>query len=182
MNERIKDLRKFLKLTQQNFADRLGVKRNTVAQWEIGVNNLSDQVVRAICREFNVSEAWLRTGEGEMFVPKEEDALDELAKQYNLSDVDCVLVEKFLKLKPTERQAVIAYMKDVVSALNTKTTPAGNAGKNIHVPAAGSSQRGLQEMTREEMHAALDRQLDEEKEAAENVSGFGHGQSGRATG
>ena len=117
-----------------------------------------------------------------MFVPKEEDALDELAKQYNLSDVDCVLVEKFLKLKPTERQAVIAYMKDVVSALNTKTTPAEATGKDIHVPVAGPSQRGLQEMTREEMHAALDRQLDEEKEAAENVSGFGHGQSGRATG
>lgn len=182
MKDRIKLIRHTLGLTQQKFADRLGIKGNAISQYESGRNAPIDAVVSLICREFNVSEAWLRTGEGEMFVPKEEDALDELAKQYNLSDVDCVLVEKFLKLKPTERQAVIAYMKDVVSALNTKTTPAGNAGKNIHVPAAGSSQRGLQEMTQEEMHAALDRQLDEEKEAAENASGFGHGQSGRAIG
>lgn len=121
MNDRIKALRKTLKLTQQGFADRLGVKRNTVAQWEIGVNNLSDQVTRAVCREFNVSETWLRTGEGEMFVPKAADALDELVKQYGLSDGDHILIEKFLKLKPAERQSVITYMKDVVAALNAGT-------------------------------------------------------------
>ncbi|MCI8350398.1 MAG: helix-turn-helix domain-containing protein [Oscillospiraceae bacterium] len=123
MKDRIKLIRHTLGLTQQKFADRLGIKGNAISQYESGRNAPIDAVVSLICREFNVSEAWLRTGEGEMFVPKEEDALDELAKQYNLSDVDCVLVEKFLKLKPTERQAVIAYMKDVVSALNTKTTP-----------------------------------------------------------
>jgi transcriptional regulator with XRE-family HTH domain len=123
VKDRIKLIRHTLGLTQQKFADRLGIKGNAISQYESGRNAPIDAVVSLICREFNVSEAWLRTGEGEMFVPKEEDALDELAKQYNLSDVDCVLVEKFLKLKPTERQAVIAYMKDVVSALNTKTTP-----------------------------------------------------------
>ncbi|WP_055153374.1 helix-turn-helix domain-containing protein [Faecalicatena contorta] len=67
MNERVKRLRKSLDLTQQKFADALGVKRNTVAQWECGINALTDQVITSICREFGVNEDWLRTGEGEMF-------------------------------------------------------------------------------------------------------------------
>ena len=70
MEERIKELRKALGLTQQEFSERIGVKRNTIAQYESGRNAPIDAVVSLICREFNVSEDWLRTGEGEMFKPK----------------------------------------------------------------------------------------------------------------
>ena len=70
MPERIRDLRKALGLTQQDFADRLGVKRNTVALYETGKSGISDGIIKSICREFGVSEQWLRTGEGEMFVPR----------------------------------------------------------------------------------------------------------------
>lgn len=66
--DRIKKIRKELDLTQQKFADRLGVKRNTVGQWECGINALTDQTITAICREFKVNENWLRDGIGEMFV------------------------------------------------------------------------------------------------------------------
>lgn len=68
MNERLKKLRKTLDMTQQEFSDKLGVKRNTVAQWEIGRNDPSDAIILSICREFNVNEEWLRTGKGEMFI------------------------------------------------------------------------------------------------------------------
>ena len=67
MKDRIKQLRKQLKLTQQGFADRIGVKQNTVATYEIGRNPPNDTVINLICREFDVNENWLRTGEGEMF-------------------------------------------------------------------------------------------------------------------
>ena len=70
MDERIKKLRNTLGLTQQEFADKIGIKRNTIAQYEGGRNAPIDAVITLICREFNVNEAWLRTGEGEMFVPK----------------------------------------------------------------------------------------------------------------
>lgn len=68
-NERVRALRKELGLTLQAFGDRLGVTRATVSRIENGVNNLSDQMVVSICREYGVSEKWLRDGEGEMFVP-----------------------------------------------------------------------------------------------------------------
>lgn len=73
MNERIKKLRKAKGLTQQEFADRLGIKRNTVATYEAGKSNPSDAAVILICKTFNASEAWLRTGEGDMFVPVSRD-------------------------------------------------------------------------------------------------------------
>lgn len=67
MKDRIKKIRKELDLTQQKFADRLGVKRNTVGQWECGINSLTEQTINSICREFNINEEWLRTGEGDMY-------------------------------------------------------------------------------------------------------------------
>lgn len=82
MNERIKKLRRSLDLTQQKFADRIGVKQNTVAQYEMGRNVPIDSVIALICREFNVSEKWLRTGEGDMFRPADRNTdIARLTKQ-----------------------------------------------------------------------------------------------------
>lgn len=82
MNERIKKLRKALDLTQQEFADRLGVKRNTVGQWECGINNVTDATIVFLCKEFNVNEEWLRNGIGEMFLPTDRNAdIARLTKQ-----------------------------------------------------------------------------------------------------
>ena len=73
VNERIKKLRKSLGLTQQEFSDRIKVKRNTVATYEMGRSMPSDAAISLICREFNVNETWLRTGDGEMFKPVNRD-------------------------------------------------------------------------------------------------------------
>ena len=70
MEERLKELRKTLNLTQQEFAEKIGVKRNTIAQYESGRNAPIDAVITLICRTYSVDETWLRTGEGEMFQPK----------------------------------------------------------------------------------------------------------------
>ena len=64
MNERIKALRKRLGLTQQAFADRLKIARGNIGAYEVGKNAPSDAVISLICKEFNVNEIWLRTGEG----------------------------------------------------------------------------------------------------------------------
>ena len=79
MNERLKKLRKALDLTQQEFADRIGVKRNTIAMYEMGKTTPSETVILSICREFNVNESWLRDGIGEMFV---EQTMDEQIEEF----------------------------------------------------------------------------------------------------
>lgn len=68
MNERIKLLRKALELNQTDFGARIGVKQGTVAAYESGARVPLDSVIVSICREFGVSESWLRSGEGEMFL------------------------------------------------------------------------------------------------------------------
>ncbi len=67
MNERLKKLRKELDMTQQEFADSIGIKRSTMATYESGRNEPIDAVISLICRQHGVNENWLRTGEGEMF-------------------------------------------------------------------------------------------------------------------
>ena len=69
MHDRIKALRKELGLTQYEFAEKLGIKGNTISQYEIGRNAIPESVVRLVCTTFHVDEAWLRTGAGEMFRP-----------------------------------------------------------------------------------------------------------------
>lgn len=75
MNERIRKLRRHLDMTQQEFADKLGVKRGAIANYELGRNEPIDAVISLICREFNVNEEWLRTGTGEMFVELDKEDL-----------------------------------------------------------------------------------------------------------
>ncbi len=82
MNERLKKLRKTLDLTQQEFADRIGIKRNSFANYETGRNTPIDAIIVSICREFNVNEEWLRNGSGDMFLPTDRNAdIAKLTKQ-----------------------------------------------------------------------------------------------------
>lgn len=68
MKERIRQLRKQLKFNQTEFGEKVGVKGNTIGNYELGLRNPSEAVIFSICREFNVNEEWLRTGKGEMFI------------------------------------------------------------------------------------------------------------------
>lgn len=86
VGSRIKELRNSLDLTQQKFADRLGIQRGIIGKYEVDVSAPSDAVISLICREFNVREAWLRDGEGEMFeVKPRAEELGELVRKL-LSD------------------------------------------------------------------------------------------------
>lgn len=71
--DRIKAVRKSLGLTQQEFGDKIGLKKNSLSQLETGRNNITNSVILSICREFKVNEVWLRTGLGEMFAKISED-------------------------------------------------------------------------------------------------------------
>lgn len=118
MNTRIRKIRKTLDLTQQVFAEKIGLKQNSIALIESGKRNTSDQTIFAICREFNVNEEWLRTGKGEMFNPSPNSVLDSLAEKYGLSHDERVLVERFINLKPDQRRAVINFVRKTAAAFS----------------------------------------------------------------
>lgn len=66
MNERLKQIRTQNNMTQQSFADKLGVPRSNIAGYEKGIRTPSDAAIALICREFHINETWLRTGIGDM--------------------------------------------------------------------------------------------------------------------
>jgi len=119
LNERLKKLRKALDLTQREFGERIGVKSNTIATYEIGRNEPIDAVINLICREFNVSETWLRTGEGEMFVPAPTSELDALAARYpNMTHETYVFVEKLINLPEASQDIIMRFLRDVVEGFD----------------------------------------------------------------
>lgn len=73
MKDRMKEMRKSFSMTQQEFADKLNMSRNFIAQIEMGTKVPSERTIKDICREFNINEEWLRTGIGEMFLPHEDE-------------------------------------------------------------------------------------------------------------
>lgn len=78
MNERLKLLRKTLKLSQDAFAERIGMKGSSISLLESGGRNITEQVIKSICREFNVDYIWLTTGDGEMFVDTDGDFIERI--------------------------------------------------------------------------------------------------------
>lgn len=73
MNGRLKQLRKELNLNQAEFGARIGLNQSTIAGYESGIRQISTATIVAICKEYNVNESWLRSGEGEMFRPVSRD-------------------------------------------------------------------------------------------------------------
>lgn len=99
IGERIKEVRKTEKLTQQEFADRLNLKRNTVGSYEVNVVDPSDRTIKDICDKFGIREEWLRTGEGEMRLG--EDAQSEKIEDFInevIRDDDGTFKKRFLEM------------------------------------------------------------------------------------
>lgn len=119
LGERIKKVRRSLDLTQQKFADQIGTTQNALTGYETGRRNPSSSVINNICKTFDVSEKWLRTGEGEMLLAKPTAALDALAVEHSLSNSDYTLIEKFLTLKPESRKTITDFMMEVATSISS---------------------------------------------------------------
>lgn len=115
MNKRLTELRKSLNLSMEDFGKRLGVGRSTISRLESGSNNLTEQMIKSICREYNVDYMWLTTGKGEMFIDLPETIIDELCMQYELDEDDRKLITEYIKLDKKVRSAIKQYIKNVSS-------------------------------------------------------------------
>lgn len=76
LKERLRKIRKTLNLSMEDFGKKIGVTRSTISRLEAGSNNFTEQMIKSICREFNVDYIWLTTGEGEMFSESDDDAME----------------------------------------------------------------------------------------------------------
>lgn len=120
--ERVKEIRKTLDLTLEKFGGKLGVKKGAISAIENNNRNLTEQMTKAICREYNVNYDYLMYGEGEMFDDLPQTIVDELYVQYDLNDFDKALVEMYVSLPAESRERIKEYMKQLVKKVGWDTT------------------------------------------------------------
>lgn len=122
MNERIKEIILHLGLKKVEFARRLNLSQPFVSELCSGKTNPSDRTVADICREFGVSEVWLRTGQGEMFLQLDEDAeFLEICEAINISDDPLTkrIIRAYWSLDDAEKAAI----RKLIDSLSDKKSP-----------------------------------------------------------
>lgn len=114
MNERIRELRKYLGITLEKLGEHLGVGKSTLSQIENGKSGITEQMIKSICREFNVNEEWLRTGNGNMFKP----IIDEVsAAASDITDSDDYLIQDLIVVYQSLSQASKDALKELAKGM-----------------------------------------------------------------
>nr|DAL06274.1 MAG TPA: Repressor protein CI [Caudoviricetes sp.] len=123
MGDRIKQIRLAAGLTQQQFAERIGLSRNYIALIETGSREPSDRTISDICREFGVSQSWLQSGEGEMFLPRSKNEELALMVADLMAETDDSFRKRFVSAFlafPPDKLAVLEEFIDLLA--DTKNT------------------------------------------------------------
>ena len=122
--DRVKQIRK---MTLEKFGERVGVTKQTVSRIENGVNALTEQMLLSICREFNVNEDWLRTGEGEMFKERSpsdevgyyvEDLLDYDGHGNPFYDMIIEMMKTYVELDEKSQAVIRNYFRSVADGIH----------------------------------------------------------------
>ena len=106
MNERIKELRSIVGLSQREFGERIGISKTSVSRLEKNERNPSEQTIKSICREFNINYAWLKDGIGDMFLNTSKDLFDQLANKYNLNEFDIKVIKRYVNFSKEQRHLI----------------------------------------------------------------------------
>jgi DNA-binding XRE family transcriptional regulator len=118
MNNRIKDLRKDLGLTQDEFAKKIDLSRNYINLIEMGKKIPADRTIRDICRTFSVNENWLTTGEGKMYLPQEDEEAAYVSELLLGSDNELysiikAIMKTYSELGEKEKKVLESFAKDL---------------------------------------------------------------------
>lgn len=113
ISERLRQLRKELGMSQEEFGRHIGVSNTAISKLEKSERNLTEQTAKSICREYRVNYFWLTEGKGDMFTGTPESVVDEIAEEYNLDDIDRKIIERYLELSDNQRQVIKDYLKSI---------------------------------------------------------------------
>lgn len=120
INERFKEVRMSTGKNQTDFATLLGFAQSGIAMIESGKRTITDRHIKTICSICNVSEKWLRTGEGEMYIQTDDTLFAKLSKEYNLSVGMQELLRAILDLDDERREQLV----DFAVYFNSRLAPA----------------------------------------------------------
>lgn len=118
MNERLKELRKYLGLSGEKFGEKIGLKKVVISQMENGKSGITDRTITSICKEFNVNEKWLREGEGDMFEPISEKEIRERllneSANPNRDPKRSAFIKAIVDLSDDELDIILKFMESTI--------------------------------------------------------------------
>ncbi|WP_270525784.1 helix-turn-helix domain-containing protein [Longibaculum muris] len=120
IGERIKLLRKELKLSQEAFGNKLGVVKSSISDLEKDKRKPTEQMAKSICRTFNVDYLWLMEGIGEMFTHYEQIIMEQVSEQYNLDKTEQAIVLAYLEADKEKRKAIQSFIVDLAEKIKNK--------------------------------------------------------------
>lgn len=114
ISERLKIIRSSKNMNQSEFAKLLGIGQSTLGMMEVGKRNVSERHIKTICSICNISEIWLRTGEGEMYISDTQtDIFDSIREELNLSNVEEKILRGYFELDEKSRKAVTDFIVNI---------------------------------------------------------------------
>lgn len=113
INERVREVRSALGLTQTEFGQRLVIAQGYLTNIETGKREVTEKIRKLLCLQFNVNEEWLLTGNGSMFLEDDNSLLSQLSIQYNLDEFSRRFIQTFIQLPASHREAI----KDFAASL-----------------------------------------------------------------
>ena len=131
INERIKELRKALKLNQAEFGERIGLKQGAISWIEQEGNTVTDQNIKLICEKFNVRREWLTEGAGEMLQVTEDTLFSAFARRYQLTKAEQNVARYLLQLSTEERQSILQHILSIADAARSASESASTIDEKV---------------------------------------------------
>ena len=116
MYKRIQMIRKKFKLNQTEFGKLCGKTQGAITKYETGRVIPDEAFIKLICIKFNVNEEWLRTGKGDMFIETMDSMIENLAKNYNLSEIDVDIIKNYVQLSEDDRKKFVSIAKTLIKS------------------------------------------------------------------
>ncbi len=120
INERIKQLRKNLKLSQTAFGEKIGVSRDVIKNIDNNLVEAKPLMIKHICEVFAVNREWLEHGTGEMFDESSPSIVDMLVEKYNLSDTARKILDVYITLDTDDKDAIDRFIQKVAETMEAK--------------------------------------------------------------
>lgn len=114
MNNRFKQIREKLNLSQEEMGEAIGITRSGISNIESGKRSVSERHIKLLRSAYNINEHWLRTGEGEMFNPTNT-SLDALAEAHSINGLTRAIIEGLITMKPEHQIAFIDLINTVAA-------------------------------------------------------------------
>ncbi len=166
LNERIKEARKALNLSQKEFSEKIGISQRAVSWGEQPGNNVPDSTIKSLCLAFHINESWLRFGEGSMFMESEAFSLDRFAKEHGCTDLEYEILRAYFEIDPETRLAVVNHFKERLVAVKRQESPVEKAS----APTGSEPQTDLHaelEDLKQQMRALMQQKEEDERQKQE---------------